>query len=78
MVKDSVAMVFDCGGGTVDITIHKLSCNPEEDFFVKSYFLHLELVNGDQNSLTSILRISSRYYLAKNSIKFIKRTQWHD
>ncbi len=25
-------MVLDCGGGTVDITIHKLSCNPDERF----------------------------------------------
>jgi molecular chaperone DnaK (HSP70) len=32
MVKDSVVMVLDCGGGTVDITIHKLTCNPDERF----------------------------------------------
>lgn len=32
MVKDSVIMVLDCGGGTVDITIHKLTCEPEERF----------------------------------------------
>lgn len=32
MVKDTVVMVLDCGGGTVDITIHKLSCEPEERF----------------------------------------------
>ena len=25
-------MVLDCGGGTVDITIHKLKCNPDERF----------------------------------------------
>lgn len=25
-------MVLDCGGGTVDITIHKLNCNPDEKF----------------------------------------------
>lgn len=25
-------MVLDCGGGTVDITIHKLTCNPDERF----------------------------------------------
>ncbi len=25
-------MVLDCGGGTVDITIHKLTCNPDEKF----------------------------------------------
>ena len=25
-------MVLDCGGGTVDITIHKLTCEPEERF----------------------------------------------
>ena len=25
-------MVLDCGGGTVDITVHKLICNPEEPF----------------------------------------------
>jgi molecular chaperone DnaK (HSP70) len=32
MFKDTVVMVLDCGGGTVDITIHKLTCNPEERF----------------------------------------------
>ena len=30
MVKNSVVMVLDCGGGTVDITVHKLKCTPEE------------------------------------------------
>ncbi len=25
-------MVLDCGGGTVDITIHKLTSNPDEKF----------------------------------------------
>lgn len=30
MVKGSVAMVLDCGGGTVDITVHKLTCEPSE------------------------------------------------
>ena len=32
MVKGSVVMVLDCGGGTVDITVHKLTCEPEEQF----------------------------------------------
>jgi len=32
MVKDTVVMVLDCGGGTVDITIHKLTCEVEERF----------------------------------------------
>lgn len=32
MVKNTVVMVLDCGGGTVDITIHKLTCNPDEKF----------------------------------------------
>ena len=32
MVKNTVVMVLDCGGGTVDITIHKLTCNPDERF----------------------------------------------
>jgi molecular chaperone DnaK (HSP70) len=32
MVKGSVVMVLDCGGGTVDITVHKLKCTPEEQF----------------------------------------------
>ena len=32
MVQNSVCMVLDCGGGTVDITVHKLLCNPEEQF----------------------------------------------
>lgn len=30
MVKASVVMVLDCGGGTVDITVHKLKCEPGE------------------------------------------------
>ncbi len=32
MEKNTVVMVLDCGGGTVDITIHKLTCNPDERF----------------------------------------------
>ncbi len=32
MIKNTVVMVLDCGGGTVDITIHKLTCNPDERF----------------------------------------------
>lgn len=32
MKKGSVVMVLDCGGGTVDITVHKMQCEPEEKF----------------------------------------------
>jgi len=32
MTKGSVVMVLDCGGGTVDITVHKLLCEPDEKF----------------------------------------------
>ena len=32
LVKDKVVMVLDCGGGTVDITIHKLTCDYNEQF----------------------------------------------
>lgn len=32
MVKESTVMVLDCGGGTVDITIHKLKCEVTERF----------------------------------------------
>jgi len=32
MKKNSVIMVLDCGGGTVDITVHKLLCNQNEKF----------------------------------------------
>jgi hypothetical protein len=32
MIKNSVVMVLDCGGGTVDITVHKLLCEIEEKF----------------------------------------------
>ena len=32
MVKGSVVMVLDCGGGTVDITVHKLLCEVHERF----------------------------------------------
>ena len=31
MVKDSIVLVLDCGGGTVDITVHKLTSNPDEN-----------------------------------------------
>ena len=29
MIKHSIVMVLDCGGGTVDITVHKLLCEIE-------------------------------------------------
>lgn len=32
MTKGKVVMVLDCGGGTVDITVHKLQCDPTERF----------------------------------------------
>ena len=32
MRKGSVIMVLDCGGGTVDITVHKLICKTDEKF----------------------------------------------
>ena len=32
MGKGKVVMVLDCGGGTVDITVHKLTCEPDEKF----------------------------------------------
>jgi len=32
MKKDDIVMVLDCGGGTVDITVHKLTCEPSEKF----------------------------------------------
>ena len=32
MIKGTTVMVLDCGGGTVDITIHKLTSNPDEKF----------------------------------------------
>lgn len=35
MVRGSVVMVLDCGGGTVDITVHKLLCELEERFLCK-------------------------------------------
>ncbi len=35
MKKDSVLLVLDCGGGTVDITIHKLLCEENEKFLCK-------------------------------------------
>jgi molecular chaperone DnaK (HSP70) len=30
MVKGTVVFVLDCGGGTVDITVHKLTSDPDE------------------------------------------------
>ena len=35
MGKGSVVMVLDCGGGTVDITVHKLLCDLDEQFLCK-------------------------------------------
>lgn len=32
LIKPNVVMVLDCGGGTVDITVHKLLCNANEKF----------------------------------------------
>lgn len=32
MTKGKVVMVLDCGGGTVDITVHKLLCETTEKF----------------------------------------------
>ena len=32
MKKNSIVMVLDCGGGTVDITVHKLLCDIQEKF----------------------------------------------
>jgi len=32
MGKGSVVMVLDCGGGTIDITVHKLNCEVHEKF----------------------------------------------
>lgn len=32
LVKPKVVMVLDCGGGTVDITVHRLLCNEGEKF----------------------------------------------
>lgn len=32
MTKDTIVLVLDCGGGTVDITIHRLISNPDEKF----------------------------------------------
>ena len=33
MTKGTVVFVLDCGGGTVDITVHKLTSDPDEKFF---------------------------------------------
>ncbi len=32
LIKPNVVMVLDCGGGTVDITVHRLLCGPQERF----------------------------------------------
>lgn len=32
MTKGTVVLVLDCGGGTVDITVHKLTSEPSENF----------------------------------------------
>ena len=56
MVKNSVVMVLDCGGGTVDITVHKLLCEPSEKFLCNELIPSSEVVNGAQNMLISILK----------------------
>ena len=35
--KDNIVMVLDCGGGTVDITVHKLMCEPHENFLCEEF-----------------------------------------
>ena len=32
ITKGSIIVVLDCGGGTVDITINKMLCEPDEKF----------------------------------------------
>ncbi len=32
MLKNDIVMVLDCGGGTVDITVHRLTCEITEKF----------------------------------------------
>ena len=32
MTKGTVVLVLDCGGGTVDITVHRLTSDPSENF----------------------------------------------
>jgi molecular chaperone DnaK (HSP70) len=32
LCKDTIIMVLDCGGGTIDITVNKLLCDPDEQF----------------------------------------------
>ena len=32
ITMDSIVTVLDCGGGTVDITVHKIKCHPHESF----------------------------------------------
>jgi molecular chaperone DnaK (HSP70) len=32
MIKGTIVLVLDCGGGTVDITVHKLTSDPHENF----------------------------------------------
>ena len=56
MVKNSVVMVLDCGGGTVDITVHKLLCEPSEKLLCNELIPSSEVVNGAQNMLISILK----------------------
>ena len=35
--KGKIIMVLDCGGGTVDITVHKLSYQPDENFLCEEF-----------------------------------------
>jgi molecular chaperone DnaK (HSP70) len=37
LTKNKIVMVLDCGGGTVDITVHKLMCEPTESFLCEEF-----------------------------------------
>ena len=49
MTKGSIILVLDCGGGTVDITVSKLKCSPNEAFLSDRCYHHQGGVNGVQN-----------------------------
>ena len=49
MKKNTIVLVLDNGGGTNDISIQKLTCEPHENFLSEEDYLVVEDVNGVVN-----------------------------
>jgi len=88
MVKNSVVMVLDCGGGTVDITVHKLLCEPSEKFLCNelipssggcewgSKYVDLYFEEFLRDFLGYFYK--KTIFLVKNYLRVTKSMQWPD